>query len=291
MRPFPINTSGEFLLPFSLCAQDDYVWKTNFRAKNSRAEVLQTMHASYMHLLNSVDLEVHQDRKLVVEKTANPRYLTECLIEEARSYEKTLADAVAHAPAGLQPPETTQLDLDVIEEWSKEKYSSIFKEVSARAASPDPQPIAKFQGVLDARPEKLLQTTIEHCVQHMFANVEDTPIVVSRDDVTSFLDASLKGMGVQLAASERPPPWMKDNKKWEATQWDSSSGSSWEPRKKAKGGKGSSWAAKSVDSWSTYVDPATPVFGGASGPGEPPMRWPPAPPPPPAEHPGVFQAA
>ena len=124
----------------------------------------------------------------------------------------------------------------------------------------------------------------------MFADVDYAPIVVSREDVTSILDESLKGVGLQWASAERQPPWIKDNKKkWEATQWDPGNSSSWDSKKRAKGAKSSAWPAKGADSWSTH-DSAAPVFRGASGPGVPPIAWPPVPPPPPADHSGVFQA-
>jgi hypothetical protein len=280
--------------PFSSSSHEDFAWATYFKAKTSRAEALQIMYASYMHFQNTIDLEAHLEKKEVSKKTANPEFFTECLVEESRDYEKSQADAVARAPAGLERPAANVLDLSVIEEWSKARYAKIFKECSTPAIAADKEQDAKMAKVLDSRPEKLLQTTIEQCVQDMIADQDEDHVMITKEQLRLSLAASLTDAGVNWtaqAAKEKTVPWMKGEKrKWDSSQWNQEEDTTWEPKKKGKGkGKGSkntSWPASGSGGWGSQ-NMAVPVFHAATAPAGQQIPWQQLPVPPPPQYQGA----
>jgi hypothetical protein len=294
MRACSVNTSAEYMKPFSSCTQDDFVWPTHFSTNTNRAEALQIMYASYMHFQNTIDLEAHLEKKEVSKKTANPEFFTECLVEEARDYEKSQADAVARAPAGLERPAAHVLDLSVIEEWSKARYAKIFKECSAPDIPRDKDHDEKMAKVLDSRPEKLLQSTLEKCVQDMIADQDEEHVMITKEQLRVSLAASLTDAGVNWtsqatqSAKEKTVPWMKGEKrKWDSSQWAQEDDTTWEPKKKGKGkGKGknsknTSWPASGSGGWGSQSGS---VFHAATAPAGQQIPWQQLPVPPPPQY-------
>jgi hypothetical protein len=284
--------SSEYMRPFSLSADADYEWPTKFSAKSTRSECIQIMHASYMHFLNAIDFEALLDRKDILDTSANPTHLTQCLVEEVKSYEKILIDAAGQAPLGIKPSVPVKIDLSMIEEWGNMRYAKVYQEVSKQAVAAEKEPSAKMQKVLDSRPEKLLQSAVEQCVHDLYADVDESPIVMTKDELASSLNNSLKSAGVALVSQDREKPWMK--KKWQSSQssqWDKSASAAWESKKKPKSANVSAtaWAPSGSEGWGSQ-SASTPVFRGAYAPGMPPIAWNqfPPPPPPPSNHAGLF---
>jgi hypothetical protein len=324
VKEYPVTTTAEWVKPFRLSAEGDFVWPTYFRKGSSRAHCIQLMHASYMHLLNSTELEVCLEKKKALGEANDQDFFLSRLHDEVSSYERLGVEAAAQPTSGIRPPTRPVVDSDIVDLWGAKKYSEVYAAVTALGSASDQAPKDKdsegSSGTLahDPQPNDLLKTTISHVLSDVFAGAGEAPVFLTKDMLLDCLNSNLLVAGSNWA-KDQAEPWKKKPQgasykkgkgksssqwgdhypkkdyrpEWPKKDWAAASSSHSDHAKDTYGSSHKeSQDAAYVPSQASQVYYGAPVAGGSGVlshmPTPPPMPLP-AVPPPPIGHAGPFQ--